>query len=151
VVVVLVGLAIWYFVFHEPEPRNDAERFVGEWKLTHRLPGEPDTDEGPVSVAVRVTGDRWQMLVGGREGKAFRLTLDESTNPKGIELELLDTTGLRGRTPKLHGVYAFEGNRKVRVRVRVVTQPRPKFLDDSNATDWLLSRVRLEPTPQPNP
>ena len=79
---------MWWFAFREPEPKNDVERFQGEWKL-----GTPDR---PDITFVRVSGDRWQYISNGQEARAFRMTLNESANPKQIDLELIDTKGLRG-------------------------------------------------------
>jgi uncharacterized protein (TIGR03067 family) len=140
---VAIGFAVWFFFIHEPEPRNDLERLAGEWKLTDARQRRGDGDE--VRLAVRVTGDTWTYIAAGGDGKAYRITLNEAANPKTIALELIDTSGLRGPAPKMHGVYAFEENTKVRVRLKDATQPRPKSLDDPEATDWILTKVKLEP------
>jgi uncharacterized protein (TIGR03067 family) len=140
-----VGFAVWYFLIRTPEPRNDLERFAGEWKLTDARQRSGESEE--VRLGVRVKGDTWTYVAAGGEGKAFRITLNEAAAPKEIDLELIDTTGLRGPTPRMRGVYAFEGNTKVRVRLKDATQPRPKSLDDPDATDWILTKVKLEHAP----
>jgi uncharacterized protein (TIGR03067 family) len=133
------GFPVWYFAIREPEPRNDLERFQGDWKLTV---GGRDTPN-----AVRVAGDRWQYVAGGEDGKAYRLTLNEAADPKQIDLELLDTVGLRGAPVKMHGVYAFDGNKTVRVRIEPALLPRPATLDDPDAVVWVLTKVKIEPAP----
>ena len=105
----VAAVTVWWFAFREPEPKNDVERFQGEWKL-----GTPDR---PDITFVRVSGDRWQYISNGQEARAFRMTLNETANPKQIDLELIDTKGLRGPPVKMHGVYAFEGNKTVRLRL----------------------------------
>jgi len=143
----VVGFAVWYFAIREPEPRNDFERFQGDWKLTNSRQNSSDAsdaDEAEVRSAVQIIGDRWQHLPGG---KAFRITLNESANPKEIDLELLDVTGLKGGAVKMRGVYTFSDNKTVRVGVKDATQPRPKSLDDADATDWVLTKVKLPRTP----
>ena len=87
IVGVLAGLitavVVWWFAFREPEPKNDVERFQGEWSL-----GTPDR---PDITFVRVSGDRWQYISNGEETRAFRMTLNETVSPKQIDLELIDT------------------------------------------------------------
>ena len=135
------GFAVWYFAVREPEPRNDLERFQGDWKLT--------IDGRDTPNAVRIAGDRWQYVAGGADGKAYRLTLNEAADPKQIDLELLDTAGLRGAPVKMHGVYAFDGNKTVRVRIEPAILPRPTTLDDPDAVVWVLTKVKIEPAPGP--
>lgn len=147
-VVVLVAAAAfagWHFLLREP--RDDLERFQGEWRLTDARQGPAGEDA--VRVAVRVDGDRWQYLHGGGEGRAFRLSLNEAADPKEIDLELVPDRPLVGEPVKMQGVYAFDGNARVRVRLSVGRQPRPRSLDDPDAADWVLTRVRLEPAPAP--
>jgi uncharacterized protein (TIGR03067 family) len=126
----LGGAAIWYFALREPEPRNDLERFQGEWQITRDGKDTPN--------AVRVNGDTWE-YVGG---KAYRMTLNESA--KEIDLELIDTTGLVGAAVKMHGIYAFTDNRTVRVLIRDTSRPRPKSLDDSDEMPLVLKKVKLD-------
>lgn len=150
-VVVVTGLAafaLWYFLVREPEPRNDSERFRGEWKLTVPRQGQSENEDA-VRLGVRVTGDRFQFVTAAGDGKAFRITLNEAADPKEIDLEQLDTGPLVGPPVKMQGVYAFEGNSKVRVRLSVGRQPRPKSLDDPDPTEWVLTKVKLEPAPAP--
>jgi uncharacterized protein (TIGR03067 family) len=118
----VAGGAVWYFALREKPPANDLERFQGEWKFA--TPGRPDV------TFVRVEADRWQYVSNGVETQAFRLTLDEAASPRRIDLELIDTKGLRGPVPRLHGVYEFDGDRTVRVRLAPGVEERPTALDD---------------------
>ena len=127
------GAAIWYFALREPEPRNDLERFQGEWQITRDGMDTPN--------AVRVTGDTWE-YVGG---KAYRMILNESV--KEIDLELIDTTGLVGAAVKMHGLYAFTDNRTVRALIRDTSRPRPTSLDDPDEVPLVLKKVKLEQNP----
>ena len=135
----VAAVAVWFFVLREPEPKNDFERFQGEWKLS--APGRPDI------TFIRVTGDRWQYISNGQEARAYRMTLNEAASPKQIDLELIDTKGLRGMQPKLHGVYAFDGNKTVRIRLDPAVEPRPTTLGDDLTQE--LTRVKLERNPGP--
>lgn len=139
VLAILAGSGVWYGWLSSPT--NDLGRFQGEWKLidARQPPAGPDE----VRVGVRVSGDTWQYVTAGHNGKAFRLRLNEGTTPQQIELELLDTAGLKGPPVRLHGVYQFDGPDRVRVRVRAASEPRPESLDDPEATDWVLTRARL--------
>jgi uncharacterized protein (TIGR03067 family) len=127
------GAGVWYFAIREPEPRNDVERFQGEWQITR------DGKETPN--AVRVVGDTWE-YVGG---KAYRMTLNEAA--KEIDLELIDTSGLVGAPVKMHGIYAFTDNRSVRVLIRPALRPRPKSLDDPDEMPLEMRKVKLERKP----
>jgi uncharacterized protein (TIGR03067 family) len=138
VLVGLVGLAVWYFLIREPEPRNDLERFQGDWAVSA-------AGRGPRN-AIRVSGDRWE-YVGG---KAYRMTLNEAANPKEIDLEPLDLPKLVGPPPRLHGVYEFEGNNSVRVILGPAILPRPKSLADPDVI-LVLTKVTLETEPRPEP
>jgi uncharacterized protein (TIGR03067 family) len=134
------AVAVWFLVFREPEPRNDVERFQGDWKFS--TPSRPDI------TFVRVSGDRWQYISNGTEARAYRMTLNETTDPKQVDLEQLDTQGLSGSMPKLHGIYAFDNNRTVRVRLGPATEPRPTVLDDPDEVR-VLTKVKLDKTPSP--
>ena len=134
VALLAVGGAVWYFALREPEPRNDLERFQGEWQITR------DGEDTPN--AVRVKGDTWE-YVGG---KAYRMTLNESA--REIDLELIDTTGLVGAAVKMHGLYAFTDNRIVRVLIRDTSRPRPTVLDDPDELPLTLKKVKLQRSPQ---
>ena len=128
------GAAVWCFAFRESEPKNDLERFQGEWRITRDGKDTPN--------AVRVSGDTWE-YVGG---KAYRMTLNEPA--KEIDLELIDTTGLVGAAVKMHGLYAFTDNRTVRVLIRDTSRRRPTVLDDPDEVSLVLKRVKLERNPQ---
>lgn len=132
---VLAAGAVWYLAIRDSEPKNDVERLQGEWQI-HR-------DGKPTPNAVRIAGNTWEYV----PGKAWRLTLDESAAPRRIDLELQDMTGLLGPRPKLHGVYAFDGNRAIRIRLAPASEPRPGSLNDDD--DVLeLRRVKLDDAPR---
>jgi uncharacterized protein (TIGR03067 family) len=131
----LVAAAAWFFLIRTTEPRNDGERFQGDWQIAVAGRNTPN--------AVTVAGDRWENL----GGKAYRLTLNETADPREIDLELIDAPKMTGPAVKLHGVYAFEGNGTVRMRVAPGTQPRPKSLDAADAPEWVLTRVKLQEAP----
>jgi uncharacterized protein (TIGR03067 family) len=130
------GFAAWYFLIREPEPRDDMERFQGAWQIS--IAGR-DTP-----VVVQVKAEHWLSVANAVEGKAYRLTVNESVNPKEIDLEPVDTAGLIGPTPRLHGIYAFENNRKVRVALNPGVLPRPTTFEGADAVVWMLTRVKLE-------
>jgi uncharacterized protein (TIGR03067 family) len=134
--VAVVGFAVWYFAIHEPEPRNDLERFGGEWSVA--AGGRESRN------AIRVSGDRWE-YVGG---KAYRITLNEAANPKEIDLDPLDLPKLIGPPPRLHGVYAFDDNKTARVILGPAILPRARSLDDPDAV-LVLTKVKLESSPEP--
>lgn len=134
VVLVVAGFAGWYWGLREPEPRNDFERFQGDWSVA------AGGREG--RTAIRVIGDRWE-YVGG---KAYRLTLHDDADPKQIDLEPLDLPKLVGPPPRLHGVYAFDDNRTVRVILGPAILPRPTALDDPDVV-LVLTKVKLEAAP----
>lgn len=133
VVLLGVGFAGWYGFIREPDPRNDLERFRGEWQVSIAGRETPNV--------VRVTGDHWQSSANGIDGRAYRLTVNESTTPKEIDLDPVETSNIRGRVPKLRGVYAFDGSATVRVRVSDTTEPRPATLDDPDVVVWVLKKV----------
>ncbi|VTT97680.1 unnamed protein product [Gemmataceae bacterium] len=138
VALVLAAVAVaGYFALRTTEPRNDGERFQGDWQIAVAGRNTPN--------AVTVTGDRWENL----GGKAYRLTLNEAADPREIDLELIDAPKMTGPAVKLHGVYAFEGNNTVRMRVAPGTQPRPKSLDAADVPEWVLTRVKLQEAPGP--
>lgn len=150
--VLLLGVcvaAVWYWGFYEPEPKDDLGRFQGDWKLTIGASGENEEEESPLR-AIRITGDRWQFLAGGREieGKTFRITLNETVNPKEIELTLLDATGDPVGRYRSHGVYTID-RKTARVLVEPVNKPRPTSLDNPgpDANVWVLTKVKLQLLP----
>lgn len=138
---VLAGFAAWYFLVREPDPRNDLERFRGDWQISVGGRGTPNV--------VHVEGDTWRYQAGATEGKTYRVTLKENADPKEIDLELLGAPKLVGPTVKMHGVYQFDGRGSVQMRLNPGTLPRPKSLDDAESTLWVLTRVKLEPAPEP--
>lgn len=142
-----VAFAAWYFLVREPEPRNDLERFRGEWRLAREW--EKAGGDDAVRTAVRVTDDRWQYLHGGGDGREYRITLNEQADPKEIDLDLIETRKLAGAAVRMRGVYRFDDDRTVRVRFGVGGEPRPKALDEPDAVVLVLTKVKLEPVPAP--
>jgi uncharacterized protein (TIGR03067 family) len=94
-------------------------------------------------VAVRITGDCWQYLAAGSVGKTYRITLDETTNPKQIELTLLDADGNPLGGYRSHGIYSID-RKTARVLVEPVNKPRPTNLDQPDALVWTLTKVKLQ-------
>ncbi|HJZ57566.1 MAG TPA: hypothetical protein VKE74_21535, partial [Gemmataceae bacterium] len=79
VVLVAAGLAVWYWGFRQREPRNDLERFQGDWQVSIAGRKTP--------LVFRVSGDRWQSIANAVEGKPYRITLNEAADPKEIDLD----------------------------------------------------------------
>jgi uncharacterized protein (TIGR03067 family) len=98
---------------------------------------------------IRVSGDRWEYVAGQTVVKAYHLTLNEAANPKQIDLELLDTAGLRGAPVKMHGIYAFDGNTTARVLLGPASEPRPESLDDTDGGVQILTKVKFDEAAQP--
>jgi uncharacterized protein (TIGR03067 family) len=134
-----VPAAVWYFAARPPQPRNDLERFQGDWQLVVNDRATPNV--------VRIAGDRWQSSANAVEGRAYRIMLNEAANPKEIDLDPVDPGRFVGPAPRLHGVYAFEDNVTVRVRVNDTTGPRPNALDGPDAVVWVLLKVKPQSAP----
>ena len=137
-VVVVGGFALWYFFLSGP--RNDLGRLQGDWQVSIGDRVTPNV--------FRISGNQWQSVGGGIETRAYKISLNEAANPREIDLDPIDSATFRGRKPKLHGIYAFDGD-AVRVLLNDTTQPRPKTFDDPEANVWVLRRVILEGQPQP--
>jgi uncharacterized protein (TIGR03067 family) len=135
-VVVIAAVAVWFFFLRGP--RNDLERFGGDWQVTVAERVTPNV--------FRVRGDRWQSYANGIDGPAYRITLNETANPREMDLELMDASNIRGPVPRMHGIYAFDGD-EVRVRMNDATQPRPTPFDDPDAIVCVLRRVTVEEVP----
>jgi uncharacterized protein (TIGR03067 family) len=143
----LVGFGSWYFAIRSREPRNDHERFQGEWKLS--IAGR----EKQMPVRVQVTGDKFVFLVGEQEQKRYTMTLRPQTDPKEIDLTQLLPDGspvLERHAPDapfspvtLRGIYRFADG-KATVVTAPNPQPRPTAFDSPNEEDslpvWLLVR-----------
>jgi uncharacterized protein (TIGR03067 family) len=138
VVLGIIGFAVWYFAIHEHEPRNDMERFQGDWQIAVAGRDTPNV--------VRVEADRWQSVANAMEGKAYRLSVNEAADPREIDLDPLDAAKLIGPAPRLHGIYEFESDKLARVRLNPATLPRPKTFGEPDAVVWVLTKVKLQPT-----
>jgi uncharacterized protein (TIGR03067 family) len=139
-IVLLLGgccFAVWYWGFHGPS--DDIGRFQGNWKQTLGGRKYQEGDEGVPGVAVRITGDRWQYLVGGKEVKTFQITLNETSSPKEIEMTLLDANGKQVGQYRSHGIYTIDG-KSARVAVEPVNKPRPNDFDNADTIVWVLTR-----------
>ncbi len=137
------GAAVWYWGFHEPEPKDDLGRFQGDWKQTAGGREEHEGGEKNPGVAIRITGDRWQYFSGGKERKVFRITLNESASPKEIDLTLLDSSGNPVGGYGSHGIYTVD-RKSARVVLEPVNKSRPKDFDNPDAVVWVLTRVKFE-------
>jgi len=132
------GFAVWYWGFRGP--RDDLERFQGDWQVSVAGRKTP--------VVIHVAGDQWQSVSNAVDGKVYRITLNAAPDPREIDLDPVDTAGIKGPVPKLHGIYAFDGNNTVRIRVNDTTEPRPQTLDDPDAVVWELTKVKLKAAPR---
>lgn len=141
---ILTGIVLWFVVIRTAEPRNDNERFQGEWKL--RVEGR----EKQTPVRVRVTGDKFVFLVGEHEQKRYTITLRPETNPKEIDLTQLlpDGSPVLERhsenaqfTPvTLRGIYTFADG-QARILTAPNSLPRPTAFDTEDGSPaWLLER-----------
>lgn len=135
------AFATWYWGFREREPADDLGRFQGEWKLS--LGADPDPEGGVGAVAVRITGDRWQYVVPGGEGRSLQIALREETSPKEIELTFLERDGKPVESFSSHGIYEID-RKTARVLVVPRNQRRPTDLNAADAVVWVLSRVKLD-------
>lgn len=116
--------ALWHYF-----PRHDLDRWQGRWRIAIEERATPN--------AIRVSGQRWEYE--GQEGvRAYRLELDATAEPKRLSLELLDTRGLQGPTPRLHGLYAFEGRNRVRVVLLPQSEPLPLRWEEADHVLTLL-------------
>jgi uncharacterized protein (TIGR03067 family) len=135
------AFAVWYWAFHEPEPKDDFGRFQGEWKLVvSGRDGSPEDDRTPY-LPVRITGDQWKYL--GANERTYRMTLNEAASPKEIELTLLDQVGNPVGAYGSHGIYTVE-RKTARIRVEPVSKPRPDRIDDPDGVVWVLTKVKFE-------
>jgi uncharacterized protein (TIGR03067 family) len=136
-------LAVWYWGIREPEPKDDLGRFQGDWKLVIGGRNEEENEDEPPRTAVRITGDRWQYLAAGREGKAYRIKLNETADPKEIEMILLDAEGNPVGGYRSYGVYTID-RKTARVLVLPVNKPRPTDFNHPDSVVWELSKVKLQ-------
>ncbi len=145
-IVLLIGVcgaAAWYWGIREAEPRDDIGRFQGDWKLASGMREIKEGNEEVFPIAVQINGDCWQYLVGGKELKRFRITLNETASPKEIDLALIDAEGKPIGEYRSQGIYTIDRN-TARIVVNPVYKPRPKVFDDPDAVVWALTRVKLE-------
>jgi uncharacterized protein (TIGR03067 family) len=136
--VATAGFAVWYFAIRAPT--TDLDRFQGDWQIT--------TQGRETANVIQIKGDQWQAVANGVQARAYRITLNEAANPKEIDLDQIDTANIRGPKPKLHGIYAIDGNAAL-VRLVPGTEPRPTTVDDPDANVLTLTRVKLEQGKQP--
>lgn len=140
---------LWYGLFRDTGPKDDPGRLQGEWAIT--LAGRsPDKDPNrPINV-VRVDGDRWTYVSGGKETSTWRVTLNPDANPKQLDLTRLDaddrpmtfTTGPGRRVEqKQLGVYALDGD-TLTLALAPEQNGRPTRLDDPDTPALTLTRVK---------
>jgi uncharacterized protein (TIGR03067 family) len=127
---VAIGSTVWFVFFRGPA--DDLGRMQGEWVIRD--------DDGRERGTVRVAGDRWTYLVGGREVTAHRIELNPAAGE--IDLTALEpdgrpktfTRGATGTEMKELGVYRIDAG-----VLRIAKAPawpagaRPKSLDDPDA------------------
>jgi uncharacterized protein (TIGR03067 family) len=128
-----LAVGLWYFNFRT---RDDVARFQGEWQVAVPV----DTrDKQPVAkvkpVTIRVTGNRWAFVAGGKETQRYTLTLRPDANPK--EIDLLQLDGDKPTKNILRGIYTIEGDR-AKVLLNSGTEERPTKLDDPDGPPGLL-------------
>jgi hypothetical protein len=109
--------ALWYYF-----PRHDYDRWQGRWRIIVHDRATPHV--------VRVVGQHWEYEGAERE-RVYRLELDSQAEPRRLHLELLDTHGLQGPTPRMHGIYAFDSRHQVRVVLLPATEPLPDHWDQA--------------------
>lgn len=94
---------------------------------------------------IRVSGDQWTYIVGGRDKKSYQLVLNTTAQPKEIDLVLLRPDGTpatnthgpgAGSPVALHGIYTLE-----ETTARVILAPggekRPTSLEDPGTSQVL--------------
>ncbi len=140
-IILLAGGAVWYWGVRQSAPGNDLDRLQGDWQITV---GGRDTPN-----IIRVTGDRWQYFTVNNtgntfDGKAYTLTVNESADPREINLELLDEAGrFKGPKVRMHGIYSLSSD-LARVALVPATEPRPTTLDNPDTPPLELRKVQLE-------
>lgn len=145
VVLLAAGFGIWYGLVRSAEQKDDLERLQGEWRVT--LPGGTPGRNDSLTV-IRIKGDRWSYVAGGREMTVWRLTLDPAADPKEIDLVLTERDGLpvpppgSGPEPRQVGIYALDGD-TLRWARNPAAGPdaRPRSLDDPDAVVLTLTRI----------
>lgn len=140
--------ATWYWAIYEPEPKDDLGRFQGDWKLISGARDENEGDDRLPPKVVRIAGDRLKFLMGGKEGKTFRIELNETASPKEIELTLLDAHGNPAGGYRSRGIYTIDRH-IARLILEPVNKPRPRDFNDPDSVVWELSRVKLTMPAEP--
>jgi hypothetical protein len=110
-------------------PRHDYDRWQGRWRVVVHDRVTPHV--------IHVVGQYWQ-YEGTERGRTYRLELDPQAEPRRLYLELLDTRGLQGPTPRMHGLYAFESRHQVRLVLLPATEPLPKQWEEAEHVLTLL-------------
>lgn len=117
--------ALWHYF-----PRHDLDRWQGRWRIAIAERVTPN--------AIRVSGQRWE-YEGEGGVRPYHLELDTTVEPRRLSLKLLDTRGLQGPTPRLHGLYAFDGRHRVRLVLLPQSEPLP---DNWEEADHVLTLLR---------
>jgi uncharacterized protein (TIGR03067 family) len=138
-VLLLLIVGLWFVFIRTPAAKEDHAAIQGEWRLT-RMEG----DDG--QLGVRVDGDRWAYVVGGREATVWRVELNPAADPKEIELTQIERGGQAvkvsaGSDAKMVGVYSVDG-KTLRVALAPHHNGRPKALDDPDAQTLTLTRAK---------
>ncbi len=142
----LVGFAVWFFAIRETGPRDDHGRLQGDWLIV--MPGESsEVSAGRPPSLVRIEGDRWAYVSGGRETSAWKLTLN--ADAKELDLTKLEADGQparfthgagKGTEVKQLGMYELDGD-EFKVVLAPVQEGRRPTLNDTDIPALTLKRV----------
>ena len=134
--IAVAGFGIWYFAIHDRGQKDDFTRIQGEWKIA--IPGEePSQSEGRPPSIIRIEGDHWTYVSGGRETSSWHVALDPNVQPKQIDLTRLEADGQpalftygarKGAEVKQLGVYSLDGE-TFKVTLAPVLEGRPQTHD----------------------
>ena len=136
VLVLAVGIAVWFAFFNNRGPRDDLGKLQGDWNYS-------TAGRNNLGV-IRVEGDTWSYRSGGPFGRSYGMTLRPEA--KEIDLALLGDDGQpvtfthgagRGGEVKLVGIYAIDNGE---VKVALGVSERPKSFEDDEAQVLILKR-----------
>lgn len=145
------GVGLWYGVVRKA---SDLDRMVGEWQITRA--GDRPGATTPLRIRV-VHGDGdtyfWTYVVDGHNVSTHRMSVNQRTHPKEIDLTLIERNGQPvayvdgAKQPaevKQIGIYALDGDTlKVVLAPARGGEPRPAALDDPDGLPALvLTRVK---------
>jgi uncharacterized protein (TIGR03067 family) len=144
--IVLLGASVFAAPAPFPRPvrRGDTneitlQNFQGDWKAISM-----DTVQGggrfaPAGIwfqGVRVRGDRWFYMVGGKENLNYHLKIDGGKKPPTIDY--YDITSGQAERPGMVGILRREGNRVTVLYYATTPEKRAKSFDDMPQGWWVL-------------